>query len=173
MRGFSVSIIIILSFVFLDFVQAGELKTNALRMTDAPTWVTVVRLDGIVSHIQSILEWDIRRIQVYWYTDQSKFEKVHGFGPTVLAISRKADNTVHVGPRVTNANFDGVFTHELVAPRPPPPMGPDPRRCRRPRSMRRPGRASLWSCRRRRGLSPAAGGHRRWPSCGPARPARR
>jgi len=100
-------------FLFLAHADGRELRTNALSM-DAPDWITIHRLDGIVEHIQSVLEWDIRRIQVYWYKDQNKFEGLHHYGPTVLAISRKADNTVHLGPRVNNDNFDAVFGHELV-----------------------------------------------------------
>jgi hypothetical protein len=60
------------------------------------------------------MEWDIRRVQVYWYSDQRAFERMHGYGPTVLAISRKFDNSIHIGPRVKDSNFDGVFGHELV-----------------------------------------------------------
>lgn len=105
--------IILLTFCFSG-AWAHELKTNALYMAEAPDWVTRGRLDDIVEHIQTLLEWDIRRINVYWYKDQTKFEKMHGFGPTVLAISKKSDNTVHIGPRVNDANFNGVFGHELV-----------------------------------------------------------
>ena len=83
-------------------------------MANAPDWVTVGRIDGVVEHIQSLLEWDIRRIKVYWYKDQQVFENIHHYGPTVLAISRKSDNTVHLGPRVNDENFDGVFGHEMV-----------------------------------------------------------
>jgi hypothetical protein len=93
---------------------ANEIKTNAVVMAGAPDWVTPQRIDKIVDHIESLLEWDIRRVKVTWYTSQTEFEKVHGLGPTVLAISRKNDNTVHIGPRVNDANFDGVFGHEMV-----------------------------------------------------------
>jgi hypothetical protein len=105
---------ITLSFLFSGMVEAKELKTNAIHMEDAPDWVTAGRLNKIVDHIQSLLEWDIRRIEVYWYDDQDKFEAIHHYGPTVLAISRKSDNTVHIGPRVNSENFDKVFGHELV-----------------------------------------------------------
>jgi hypothetical protein len=93
---------------------AAELLTNAAHMSDAPSWVTAGRINRIVDHIQNILEWDIHRVEVYWYKDQAAFEKMHGFGSLVLAVSRKDDNTIHLGPKVTDANFDQVFGHELV-----------------------------------------------------------
>lgn len=93
---------------------AKEVITNEVSMPNAPAWVTEARVNGIVEKIQSILQWDIRRIHVTFYTDQAAFENVHHLGPTVLAFSRKTDNSVHVGPRVTADNFDGVFGHELT-----------------------------------------------------------
>ena len=93
--------------LILGFAQAEphEIKTNAVFMADAPRWVTMGRVDRVVDRIQSLLEWSIRRINVYWYADQAEFEKVHGKGPTVQAFARKSDNTVHVGPKVNEANF--------------------------------------------------------------------
>jgi hypothetical protein len=105
-------ILFVLLFSSVGFTH--EVRTNAVNMADAPDWVTPGRIDTIVDRIESLLEWDIRRINVIWYKDEKAFEKMHGYGPTVLAISRKSDNTVHVGPRVTTTNFDGVFGHEMV-----------------------------------------------------------
>jgi len=91
-----------------------DIKTNNIHMGEAPEWVTTQKVDAIVDKIQQLLEWDIRRIEVYWYKTQSEFENVHNYGPTVLAISKKSDSTVHLGPRVKEDNFNGVFGHELV-----------------------------------------------------------
>lgn len=104
----------LMTFIFLPFANAGEVQTNAVRIAQAPAWVNERRVDKIVDQIQKLLEWDIRRVNVLWYTDQEAFQKIHGYGPTVLAFARKSDNTVHVGPHVTDANFDSVFGHELV-----------------------------------------------------------
>lgn len=92
---------------------AKEIKTNAIHTANAPDWVTPGRIDRVVDRIQQILEWDIHRVEVTFYTDEAEFERVHKLGPTVLAISRQADNTVHVGPKVTTENFDAVFGHEM------------------------------------------------------------
>jgi uncharacterized protein YifN (PemK superfamily) len=94
--------------------KTKEITTNNVHMAAAPEWVTTVRVDKIVGHIQSILEWDIRRIEVTWYDDQVKFEKVHNKGSTVLAFARQNDSSVHIGPRVKTENFDAVFGHELA-----------------------------------------------------------
>jgi hypothetical protein len=93
---------------------AAQLQTNATFMTETPSWINKTRIDKVVDRIQMFLEWSIRRVNVIWYKDQATFEKVHGLGPAVLAISRRADNTIHLGPRVTNENFDQVFGHELA-----------------------------------------------------------
>jgi hypothetical protein len=60
------------------------------------------------------MEWDIRKVRVTWYLDSQEFLKFHGFDLSVLAVSKKPDNSIHVGPRVNEANFDPVFGHELV-----------------------------------------------------------
>jgi hypothetical protein len=107
--------IILCFLIFLAFkVNAAELKTNAVHMADAPAWVTAGRVNSVVEHIQGLLEWDIRRIEVIWYKDQVQFEKMHGLGSLVVALAKRSDNTVHVGPEVNTKNFDAVFGHELV-----------------------------------------------------------
>ena len=113
------SLIILMSGAFSNSAHAyddknSEIKTNAVYMQTAPKWVTANRIDRVVAHIQTLLEWDIHRINVTWYNDQASFEQAHGLGPTVLAFSKQSDNIVGLGPRVTNDNFDAIFGHELV-----------------------------------------------------------
>ena len=105
---------ILLLFIVNAFVFAKEIKTNAVNMPNAPDWVTPGRVDRVIDRIQSLLEWDIRRVQVTFYKDQAEFEKTHNFGPTVLAVSHRSDNRVDIGPRVTDKNFDSVLGHEMV-----------------------------------------------------------
>jgi hypothetical protein len=93
---------------------AQSIDTNAVHMTDAPAWLTSNRVDNVVDHVQNKLEWDIRKINVVWYSDQKQFEKLHGFGDTVLAFSQKNTGTIAIGPRIDNSNFDSIFGHELV-----------------------------------------------------------
>ncbi len=93
---------------------AYDLKTNAVHMPVAPEWVTATRVNTVVEHIQSLLEWDIRRIEVVWYKDQATFEQMHKLGPLVVALAKRSDNSIHIGPSVTTKNFDAVFGHELV-----------------------------------------------------------
>lgn len=93
---------------------AHSIDINELSMQGAPDWLTESRVQNVVDKIQGRLQWDIRKIQVRWYTDQAAFEKLHGFGPTVLAFSLKKDMTITVGPHVTSDDFDQVFGHELV-----------------------------------------------------------
>jgi hypothetical protein len=108
-----VSSILFLNLAFLSLASAKEIKTNSIHTTTAPDWVTDSRIDRVASRIQQSLEWDIRRVEVVWHNDEKEFEAFHKLGPTVLAISKRADNSVHIGPRVNNENFDGVFGHEM------------------------------------------------------------
>lgn len=90
-----------------------RIETNAAVFTNAPAWVTERRATKVIRKVERFLEWDIRRVTVHWHLDQAEFEKLHGFGPSVLAFARPVNNTVHIGPRVDTKNFDGVFGHEL------------------------------------------------------------
>lgn len=95
--------------------SAAEITTNEISMHGAPAWLTQTRVENVVSKIQTKLEWDIRKINVFWYPDEYTFLQASGLGSSaVVAFSRKQDQTVHLGPRVTTANFDSVFGHELV-----------------------------------------------------------
>lgn len=98
----------------INTYAANELKTNALYMADAPKWVTANRLDRVVNHIQSKMEWSIRRINVYWYADEDSYAKVNKLGPIAIAFAKRSDSTIHLGPRIVDKNFDQVFGHELV-----------------------------------------------------------
>ncbi len=93
---------------------AKPILTNNVHIGSPPSWLTEARVDKVVSHIQETLEWDIRRIEVYFYTDQTAFQRMHGGGPWVEAFFKHQDSTIHLGPQVTNADFDAVFGHELV-----------------------------------------------------------
>ena len=93
---------------------AEELSTNEVVFTNPPSWLNRIRVNKVVDRIQATMEWDIHRVRVQWYLDQATFQKFHGFDASVLAISRKQDNTIHLGPRVIDQNFDAIFGHELV-----------------------------------------------------------
>jgi hypothetical protein len=101
--------------IFAASAQASHtIDINELTMTNSPDWLTESRVQNVVDHIEPTLEWDIRKIRVTWYTDQVAFQKLHGFGDSVLAFTLKKDNTISVGPKVTDDDFDRVFGHELV-----------------------------------------------------------
>jgi hypothetical protein len=93
---------------------ANPVSTNAATFLNPPAWLNESRIDRVVDQIQQYMEWDIRKVSVTWHNDQAEFQKFHGYDATVLAVSRKPDNTIHLGPRVTSQNFDSVFGHELV-----------------------------------------------------------
>ena len=93
---------------------AQEIKTNNVHMTSAPAWLNQSRTERVVDSIQSKMEWDIRRVEVIWYPDAASFAQANKLGPSAIAITRRSDSSVHLGPQVENNNFDQVFAHEMV-----------------------------------------------------------
>lgn len=98
----------------LPTAHAAEIETNAIHMSEAPSWITRPRMEKIIDRIQTQLEWTIRKAEAFYYSDSDAFQKAHHLGPNVIAVARKDDNTIHLGPKVTTSNFDTVFGHELV-----------------------------------------------------------
>lgn len=100
--------------VSTSLALAKEIQTNEVSMSGTPSWLKEGRVNRVVERIQRFMEWDIRKVQVVWHQDQTEFENVHHFGASVLAVTFKPENVIHMGPRVTTSNFDIVFGHELV-----------------------------------------------------------
>lgn len=105
-------IYLLLAFIFN--VSANEIDTNALKMPNAPEWLKRPRVEKIIDRMQTKLEWTIRKIEVKWYADADSFQKSHSLGPGVLAVTNKKTGVVHMGPSVSEKDFDSVFGHELV-----------------------------------------------------------
>lgn len=112
----SVLTILFICFATMAEIEAKEIKTNEVVMPDAPSWLLQTRVEKVTNRIQSKLEWSTRRVNVYWYGTQAEFDKVQSFGPQAAAVTKKEGeiSTVHMGPTVTNENFDAIFGHELV-----------------------------------------------------------
>lgn len=91
-----------------------EIEVNSVSVVNAPEWLTSRRVEKVIDKIQNFLEWDIRKIKVYFYSDEKAFQSFHHMGNSVAAVSRKSDSTMHVGPKVLSTNFDVIFGHELV-----------------------------------------------------------
>lgn len=106
---------LILTFcTFIASAKTHEIQTNAVAIKEAPDCLKRTRVEKVTSRIQTELEWTIRKVNVIWFKDETSFQKFHKKGTTVLALSRKPQNTVYIGPRVNDKNFDSVFGHELV-----------------------------------------------------------
>ncbi len=108
------SFIAILSWPALAAPAPHPLNTNAVACERAPGWLTTSRLNRVVDAMQSKLEWDIRKIRLYWYEDAAAFKRAHGFDDSVVAITAGPEHSVSLGPRVDEVNFDAIFSHELV-----------------------------------------------------------
>lgn len=112
--GRSILCMVQMFFVFVLSLHAVEIDTNAVHMNGAPVWLKRTRVEKVTDRIQTKLEWTIRKINVFWYTDEAEFQRAHNLGPLAMAVSRKSDNTIHLGPKVDDRNFDATFGHELV-----------------------------------------------------------
>ena len=114
-KAIKTTIILTISFTLFNFSAfSEEILTNAVLISHPPSWLTENRVNRVAEHIQNDLEWDIRKVKVIWYNIQETFQNFHHFDASVLAVSRKSDNSIHIGPRVISSNFDSVFGHELV-----------------------------------------------------------
>ncbi len=94
----------------------NRIFTNAIIMDQPPSWLKAVRVRKVTRRMQRKLEWTIHRIPVHYYSSSEAFGAAHGLGPKAIAvtINRSGSQVVHLGPRVTDENFDEVFGHELV-----------------------------------------------------------
>jgi hypothetical protein len=92
----------------------GVIETNAVHMTGSPSWLKRTRVEKVTDRIQTKLEWTIRKIQVKWYDTPESYAQVNKLNSAVVAFARQTDNTIHIGPDVTDSNFDQIFGHELV-----------------------------------------------------------
>jgi len=103
-----------LGLTFSPGLFSADIRTNQLTVHEAPAWATERRHQAATNKIQNALEWEIRRVHVYWYKDAAAFTKDLKLNFKVTAYFRRTDSTVHLGPDVTDKNFDAVFGHELV-----------------------------------------------------------
>lgn len=114
MRAFFGALLLCSLAVAGEYREPKTIQTNSVNVHNAPSWVTESRVNTVARRIENLLEWDIRRVNVYWHTDPKEFEAVHKLGPKVMASTNKATSTVHIGPKVNQENFDGIFGHELT-----------------------------------------------------------
>jgi hypothetical protein len=97
----------------LPFESEG-LLTNSSHFSNPPKWLTSTRVNRIADSISNYLEWSIRRVEVQWFYNQSSFQQAHGLGALAMAVSKKNQNRILLGPQVNSNNFDAIFGHELA-----------------------------------------------------------
>lgn len=103
--------------LLLSSLAFAQVTTNSVTIADAPKWLTASRVNKVSGQIERALEWDIRRVRVRWFASQAEFSKSIGLAgdtSSVLAVAKRNENAIYIGPRVTSENFDGVFGHELA-----------------------------------------------------------
>lgn len=102
-------------FLLVSFgLHAKNLTLNQIQFFNAPDPLTESALQETVDTVQGVLEWDIRKISVYGYSDVADFNRQHHLNFPVEAIFRRSDSTIHISPKVNPVDFRRVFSHELV-----------------------------------------------------------
>lgn len=93
---------------------AEDLLTNCAHFQNKPKWLNMTRVNKVAEPIEHLMEWNIRRVEVIFYKDQSSFIQAHSLGPAATAVTFRGRNRVILGPKVNESNFNEIFGHELV-----------------------------------------------------------
>ena len=109
-------LLIFASLFFPMLTHAKNFQTNALNVKNAPKWVKRTKVEKATDRIQTKLEWSIRRVNMFWYSTTDSFVAAHSLGPRALAVTsiRNGVVTIHMGPQVSQDNYEQVVGHELV-----------------------------------------------------------
>jgi len=95
-------------------LSTGSLTLNELRLNQNPYHVSRKQLVEVVRRVSKWLEWDIRQVEVFWHQNQAAFLRTHSLGPSVVAVTLKEKNQIHLGPKVNKENLPRILGHELV-----------------------------------------------------------
>ena len=96
--------------------QTRQITTNSVIVSNAPSWLTQGRVQQVVDRVERKLEWSIRRTTATFYSSAPQMLKNFSgrAAPEIVAFTKGSDLTIHLGPKVTKANFDLIFGHELA-----------------------------------------------------------
>lgn len=101
--------------LFLNpFALAKDINLNQVTVYNAPDWLSSTTVQSVVDRVQNYLEWDLRKLSVFYHSEPAAFNQQHQFNFGVNAFFRKSDSTIHLSPQVSSKNFSQVFGHELV-----------------------------------------------------------
>jgi hypothetical protein len=103
-----------MALLWVSTVAARSFQTNHLRVENAPNWLTESRAESVAQKIQDYLEWDVRRVAVYYHSSSDDFDSEANFNFRANAYFSKRDGSIHLSPLITDKNFEPVFGHELV-----------------------------------------------------------
>ncbi|NBW97977.1 hypothetical protein EBR03_00250 [bacterium] len=93
---------------------AREIQLNQITVFEAPEWLKTSAVQAVVDRVQNYLEWDFRKLSVFYYKDLTEFNRQHTFKFAVDAFFRKSDSSIHLSPKVIATNFSQIMSHELV-----------------------------------------------------------
>ncbi len=102
--------------------HAYSIQTNSAKIQQIPDsfkkWLTQSRVQRVIDRVESLLQWDIRRINVTYLGSPQEFAQGHGLTgadtDTIVAVALPKDGSILLGPKVNESNFDAVFAHELT-----------------------------------------------------------
>lgn len=108
--------ILFLPLLFCTNLFAEIVQMNAAYLHNPPKWMKRTKVEKAINRIQRKLEWSTRRINVYYHSTESSFQRAHTLGPAAIAVAVKSNKSqeVHLSPRVTKDNYQQVIGHEFV-----------------------------------------------------------
>lgn len=110
----SLAHLLICFFCISSSAFSKTIQVNQVTFFDAPKWLTNEEVQSCVQKVENTLEWDLRKISVFYYSDSSEFNKKNNFKFPIDALFKKSDQSIHISPKVNKTQFKRVFSHELV-----------------------------------------------------------
>lgn len=105
-----------LTFAFISSALSfsRNIEINQVTVFNAPNWLDTSQVQSVVDKIQETLEWDLRKVAVFYFSSSKQFNTQHQFKFPIDAFFKKSSQSIYLSPQVTPKNFKKIFSHELV-----------------------------------------------------------
>lgn len=118
MRFFFLNLFFISACCFNLASKSFALETNTFWVENPPQWLKPALLNTTTDKIEKVLEWDIRKVRLVFYSDAAAFKKENSFDDTVLALFKRVGQEpgrILISPKIQNSEqLAPVLGHELV-----------------------------------------------------------
>jgi hypothetical protein len=98
----------------VSWAKGDDFQTNCCRVHNAPAWATPLEISNIAARIEEALNWNIRRIKVYFHDSMTSYNKESGLNFATNGFYTHTKQSVHFAPNMDRQQFEATFGHELV-----------------------------------------------------------